>query len=292
MTMSSAPAGRELLDRIFGDLARGQHHPDGARLLLERLTSSFSEADALAPSFASASRGFAVYVETTHWCPAFIRRRAMLPPMRPSPTMPICIVHSLQIALFERRIHGASQLGQALVDVLEMDAQRAAAAFHQHLEIPARLRSLHHAEAVVMAGHVDVGRVIAGDLQEHAGIRAALVGLPGRMLEARSEAEAGRGAGLVADARAHRGQRLRVRFVALDVGEQRDVVAVRRARGRMALQIAGQCLVPAELAGVARIGVERHAVLAEDRRLFRQACDFSYSSVSARVLTLLASTSG
>ena len=90
---------------------------------------------------------------------------------------------------------------------------------------PLRLRRLHHAEAVGMAGHVDIGGIVAGDLQEHAGIRAALVGLPGRMLEARPEAEAGGGAGLVADARAHRGQRLRVRFVALDIGQQRDIVA-------------------------------------------------------------------
>jgi hypothetical protein len=86
-----------------------------------------------------------------------------------------------------------------------MDAQRAPAAFHQHLEIAARLRRLHHAEAVGMAGHVDIGRIIAGDLQEHAGIRAALVCLSSRMLETGSEAEAGCGMGPVANTRSRRG---------------------------------------------------------------------------------------
>ena len=123
-----------------------------------------------------------------------------------------------------------------------MDAQRAAAAFDQDVEVATGLRRLDHAEAVGMAGHVDIGRIVAGDLQEHAGVRPALVGLPGRMLETRPEAEAGGGAGFVADTRAHPGQRLCVRLVALDVGEQRHIVArfcpaVHAAE--MTLQIAG-----------------------------------------------------
>ena len=170
--------------------------------------------------------------------------------------------------LLERCIHRTSQLRQPRIDILEMDTQRAPTALHQHLEIAARLRRLHHAEAVGMAGHVDIGRIVAGDLQEHAGIRPAFVGLPGRMLEAGSEAEAGGGVGSVANARAHRGQRLRVRLVALNVGQQRHVVA-RLCAGvhaaKMALQIAGQRVVPTELGGVARIGVEGQAVLAEHR---------------------------
>ena len=39
----------------------------------------------------------------------------------------------------------------------------------------------------------------------------------------------------------------------------------------MTLQITGQRVVPAELGGVARIGIERQAILAEHRRLCRQA---------------------
>ena len=162
--------------------------------------------------------------------------------------------------------------------MLEVNAQRTTVAFHQHREITAGLRGLDDPKAVGMTGHVDVGRVVAGDLQEHAGIRAAFVGLPGRMLEARSEAEAGRGAGLVADAGAHRGQRLRVRRIALDIGEQRDVVAGFHAglhAAEMALQIAGKRVVPAEFGGVARIGVKSQSILAKHRRVFGQACDFS-----------------
>jgi hypothetical protein len=50
-----------------------------------------SDPTAVAPSSASFSRGLAFASKTTHSCPAFIRRRAMLPPIRPSPIMPICI---------------------------------------------------------------------------------------------------------------------------------------------------------------------------------------------------------
>ena len=244
-------------------------------------TISASDCTAVAPSFASASRGLALASNTTQWCPAFIRRREMLPPMRPSPITPICICFT---PYRKTRYSSAASIarassGQSRIDILEVDPQRATATLHQHLEVAAGLRGLDHAEAVGMAGHVDIGRIVAGDLQEHAGIRPAFVGLPGRMLEARSEAEAGRGTRLVANARAHRGQRLRVRLVALDVGQQRDVIA-RLCAGvhaaEMALQITGQRVVPAELGGVARIGIESQPILAEHRRLASgRRCDFS-----------------
>src|SRR6185312_6915630 len=54
-------------------------------------TTSGSDPTAVAPSWASASRGLASASKTTQWCPAFIRRREMLPPMRPRPITPICI---------------------------------------------------------------------------------------------------------------------------------------------------------------------------------------------------------
>ena len=76
----------------------------------------------------------------------------------------------------------------------EMDAQRAAVALDEHLEIAARLRRLDDAERVALAGHRQVRGVVAGDLQEDAGVGAALVGLAGRVQEARAEAEAGRDA--------------------------------------------------------------------------------------------------
>src|SRR6185437_14810896 len=154
-----------------------------------------------------------------------------------------------------------------------MNAQRAPTALHQNLEIAARLRRLHHAEAVGMAGHVDIARIVAGDLQEDSRIGAALVRLPSRVLEARPETEADGGAGPVANARAECSQCLRVRRVALDIGQQRHVIAAPRAgvhTVEMALQVAGQRVVAAELARIARIGVESHAVLTEYRLLPRK----------------------
>src|SRR5579864_352183 len=106
----------------------------------------------------------------------------MLPPMRPSPMTPICICftpYKMKAPLLKRCINCPSQLGQPCIDIRQVDAERAPAAFHQHLEIAARLRRLHHAEAVGMAGHLDIGRIIASEVEEHPGIRAALVSLPG-----------------------------------------------------------------------------------------------------------------
>jgi hypothetical protein len=95
-----------------------------------------------------------------------------------------------------------------------MDAQHAPAAFHQHVEVTAGLCCLDDAEAVGMARNVEIGGIVAGDLEEDAGVRSALVGLARRMLEARREADAGGGMGGVANARAQRGQRLGGRLIA------------------------------------------------------------------------------
>ena len=78
--------------------------------------------------------------------------------MRPSPMTPICICFTpYKNALFERCIHCVSQPGQSRIDILQMDPQRATAAFHQNFEIAAGLRGLHHAKTVGMARHVDIG---------------------------------------------------------------------------------------------------------------------------------------
>ena len=106
-----------------------------------------------------------------------------------------------------------------------MNAQCAASSLHQYLEVAAGLRSLHDTEAVRMAWHIDISRIIAGDLQEHTGIRSTLVSLPGRMLEAGSEPDAGGGVRPVAKASAHCSQRLRVPLIAFDISEQCDVIA-------------------------------------------------------------------
>lgn len=155
-----------------------------------------------------------------------------------------------------------------------MDAKRAATAFDQDVEVTAGLRRLDNAEAVGMARHFDVDWIVACNLQKHAGVRAALIGLPRRMLETRPKAKAGGSAGFVADTRAHPGQCLRIRLVALDVGQQRDIVArfcpaVHTAE--MTPQVAGQGIVPAELGCVAGIGIKGKTIFAEHRDFCRQA---------------------
>src|SRR5215470_14483300 len=65
----------------------------------------------------------------------------------------------------------------------DVHAQGAPAALRQHVEIAARLRLLDNAEGVGLAGDRQVLAVVAGDLQEDAAVRAALIGLPRRVLE-------------------------------------------------------------------------------------------------------------
>src|SRR6202030_2714144 len=139
-------------------------------------TTSASDAAAVAPSFASSSRALALRANTTQWCPAFIRRRDMLPPILPSPIMPICI---RPLPLFA---HASACRTASLSDVKPV-------AFGQHLEIAARLRRFDDAESVLSGPalgdsgtwrfrHLEIGGVVAGDLQEHACTRTSLVGLP------------------------------------------------------------------------------------------------------------------
>ena len=158
-----------------------------------------------------------------------------------------------------------------------MDPQRAASALDQHRQVAAGLRSLNHAKAIAAAGNADILRIMAGDLQENAGIRSALVGLAGRMLESRSEAETGRRAGRVANHRTHRGQAARMAVVSFDISEQRDIIARRAAcvdAAEMAPEIADRVVVPPEFARVARVRIEREAVFAEYRRFRWQALRF------------------
>src|SRR5947208_989867 len=82
-------------------------------------------------------------------------------------------------------------------------AQRAPAALGEHVEIAARLRRLDDAKARLLAWHRQILGIIRSDLQEHAAVGAAFVGLPGRMQEARAEFGAGRDVTLVAHQKPH-----------------------------------------------------------------------------------------
>ncbi len=62
-----------------------------ARGAVSPATRPFRSAAGLAPSSASALMASALRSKTTHSWPARIRRRAMLPPMRPNPITPSCI---------------------------------------------------------------------------------------------------------------------------------------------------------------------------------------------------------
>src|SRR6188508_845896 len=133
-----------------------------------------------------------------------MRRRTMLAPIRPSPTIPICI----ECVLLKRawRIAGAlAGRGEwRLVDEArerfetggdvgaEMDAEHAAASLREHGDVAPGLRRLDDAERVLLPRHREIAGVVGRDLQEDALVGAALVGLPGRVQEARAEADAGR----------------------------------------------------------------------------------------------------
>src|SRR5215203_5551656 len=111
----------------------------------------------------------------------------------------------------------------------EMQPQRAALARQEHLEVPTRLGGLDDTERVLLSRDRDINGIITRDLQEHAGIRSALVGLPGRMQEARTELQACRDALRAEDVMANGLQIAIVGVVHLDVGEQCEVVAAAKS---------------------------------------------------------------
>src|SRR5690349_2678220 len=169
-----------------------------ARGWARSLTSSASEAAPLAPSFSSAATFAGFKSVTTQSCPPRIRRRTMFAPILPSPTMPSCIVRSpssptsatteqmgtpphLLKSLVDRRLEPR----QATAGIGEMHAQGTTLALEQHAEVATRLRGLHDAERVPLAGDLHVVLVLGSDLQKNARVGAALVGLSGGMEETR-----------------------------------------------------------------------------------------------------------
>ena len=135
-----------------------------------------------------------------------------------------------------------------------MNAQRAAAAVGQHVEIATGLRCLDDPETGLLAGHREIPLVFGGDLQEDAAVGPALVGLPCRMQEAWTEFGAGGEMALVAHREPHRLQRVDMRGVSFDIAEQRDIVP-RAGAAEMRLQPRAEVAVGAGLAQRGGIGV-------------------------------------
>src|SRR5438128_12177970 len=134
-------------------------------------TKSSSVVVPTAPSPASSWTTFAFRAHATTLWPPRMSRRAMFPPIRPRPTIPICMmsVPPHRVPLSDRLLDGRPQRLEPAPDVgAQMDPQGATAALDEHLEIPTRLRGLHDAERVCLPGHGEVRRVVARDLEEHA----------------------------------------------------------------------------------------------------------------------------
>src|SRR5262245_31372254 len=228
-------------------------------------TRSSMEVAPTAPSASSSATASGLTSKTTHSCPSRIRRRTMFAPMRPSPIIPSCI----RVSLGEGPLDRLAELREPAGDVgTEVDAEGAAAALGEHGEVASGLGGLDDAEREVPSGDGEVGRVVGGDLQEDAAVRAALVGLAGRVQEARAEADAGRGPRSVAERRPDRGQLGLVLGRHLDVREQRRVVA-----GPDAAEVRAEDLRQrraGDLDRVRRVGVDLQALALPDRRLRRQ----------------------
>src|ERR1700756_5363553 len=196
----------------------------GFASLATKSSSAFAPA---APSAARAATAFSSLSKTTVVWPSFIRRRTMLPPIRPKPIIPSCIFFVLTQRFGDRSIQHLQALFQI---ALQMHPQRAPAALGQDVEITAGLCRLDHAKACLLAGDSKILGIVGGDLQKHSGVGAALVGLTGRMQEARTEFGTGRGMARLAQLEPHRLQRLDMGGVALDIGEQRHVIVAMDAR--------------------------------------------------------------
>src|SRR5882724_5564817 len=163
-------------------------------------TKSSSESEPVAPSPTSCLTVSALRSYTTQVWPLRIRRRTMLAPIRPRPIIPSCILSAPKLRIVRgklpresrnRLLHGFAKHFESGLQVLaEVHAQSAAPAFGENVEIAAGLGRLDDAERIFLAGHGEIGSVIAGNLQKDTAVRAAFVGLSRGMQEARSEAEA------------------------------------------------------------------------------------------------------
>src|SRR5579863_1516722 len=106
-----------------------------------------------------------------------------------------------------------------------MHAQRAPSALGEDLEVATRLSRFYNSKRIFLAGHWQLDGIVAGDLQEYSGVRAAFVRLAGGVQETRAESQARCHAFFVAHGVAQSLQRLLVLSVHLDVAQRGEVVA-------------------------------------------------------------------
>src|ERR1041385_8151696 len=201
--------------------------PDGtmsqtARGRRRAATKSASESTPAAPNpatrwTASRLRSYA----TTLWPPR-PSRSVMLAPILPRPIMPSSMGLS-----FPSRAHDIEHLFEASLRVAaEIDRENAPLSLLERGEVAERLRADERAERVIGLGHRQVLRRLVDELQHEDGVRAALVQLPGRVEKAGAVAHRRREPHAIAQRGRKRGQRLGVARARIQIGLDRDVVAL------------------------------------------------------------------
>ena len=135
------------------------------------------------------------------------------------------------------------------------------------MEIAASLRCFHHTESVLLAGHRKVRLIVAGDLEEDAGVGSALVRLAGGVQEARAKSQTGGDTFLVAHRSTNILQRFFVPLIHFHVGQQGEVISGLDP-AQVCAQIARQRFIVArrrsERGRVLFIGEQMDAVLGKD----------------------------
>jgi hypothetical protein len=121
----------------------------------------------------------------------------------------------------------------------EVNTQGTAIPVGQDLEIPSRLCGFYSTEGVLLPWHRQVFSIVTSDLEEHARIWAAFVGLPSGMQKARAEAQTGCDPSAVAYGVPHLLEKFLVLGEHRYVGEESKVVARFHAI-QMSAEIAGQ----------------------------------------------------
>src|SRR5438445_6509471 len=145
-----------------------------------------------------------------------------------------------------------------------MHAKGASPALSKYCEIAAGLCSFDDAERVLLIGNGKIDGVVAGDLQEDAGVGSPFVGLAGGVQKARTKSKNGRDLLLVPHAMANGLQSALVLRIHGDVAEQSEIVSLACAR-QVSFQDLGKRFSLLEGIRVFCVGVELHAVALETR---------------------------